>query len=115
MVNVGVGYSVDPEPRAQQLDLGALLNGYDIDAVTLVRPDIEALPEDAPDPAIRNRPIVLVAVALDEPGRDIRDGDHGPLRAGDQLGEDFQDLRFDEEPAVCDEIQLRVERHGAQL
>ena len=47
------------------------------------------------DPTVRDRPIVLVAVALDQPCRDIRDGDHGSLRADDELGQDFQELRFD--------------------
>ena len=55
------------------------------------------------------------AVALDEAGRDLRDGDHRSLRASHQLGEDFEDLRFDEKPAVCDEIELRFQCHGAQF
>ena len=82
-------------PLAQELDLGSLLHGHHVDTVTLVRPDVEALP-------IRNRPIVLVAVPLYEPRRDIRDGDDGSPRASHQLREDFQELRFDQEPAVCD-------------
>jgi hypothetical protein len=95
---VSSSVGIDAIPAVQQLDLGSLLKRHDIDAMALVRPNVEALAQDAPDPPIRNRPIVLVAVALDEAGCDIRDGDHGSLRAGHQLGEDFKELRFDLEP-----------------
>jgi hypothetical protein len=38
-----VAYGTDAISWAQQLDLGAFVHGHDIDAVALVRPNVEAL------------------------------------------------------------------------
>ena len=80
-INVRVCYDVDSIPRAQQLDLGSLLQRHHVDAVALVRPDVEALPEDAPHPSVRDGALVLVTVALDEASRDLRDRHDQSLRA----------------------------------
>lgn len=112
---VRVGRNVDPEPRAQQLNLGALLHRHHVNAVALVRVDVEALPKDAPHPAVRDWPVVLAAIAFDESGRDFRDGNHGSPGATHKLGDDFENVRFDEEPAICNEILLCFLRHGAEL
>src|ERR1700722_4122960 len=49
---------------AQQLNLRPLRRWDNVDAVALVRLEIEALTQDAADPSVRNRAIVFGSVPL---------------------------------------------------
>ncbi len=73
-------HEVHPVSSAQQLDLRPLVHRHDIDAMALARVDIEAFSQDAANPAIRNGPFVLRAIALDKAGRYVRYGNDGALR-----------------------------------
>ena len=58
-LRVKFSFDADAVPPAQELDLGPLLHGHHVDAMTLVRPDVEALSQDAPHPPVRNGAVIL--------------------------------------------------------
>jgi hypothetical protein len=100
---------------AKHFNFRPVAHGYDIHPMALEGSNIETLPENASDPAIRDRPLILEAVPFDEHSHDIGHGNYRPMRIGHELREDLQHLGLDQQTPVRDETKLRLQRDGPQL
>src|SRR6266536_2024115 len=108
-------HEVHPVSTAQHLYLRPLTDGNDVDTVAFVRVDIEAFSHDAANPAVRNGPVVLRAVALDETGCYFRYRNDRALRDSQEFGEDLQHLGLNEQTSLCHETELTLESHRSQI
>src|SRR6266567_8058203 len=108
-------HEVHPVSSAQQLNLRPFADGHDIDTIALVRVDIEAFSQNAANPPVRDGPIVLRAVALDQARSHLRYGNDKALRDSHELGQDLQHLGLYEQTTLCHETELRVESHRSQI